>query len=555
MGPRGTPGWSRRWRGRRPVNGDGDPRDPRVLARELPDEALIIALVHEEIVGDDGAAAADTVAMELGRRREHTLLTSAAAGLSPLDLLLGGADGEGLPGALEGRARLTDIAIQPVDRPFVYLPAGRRPEQMTALLGGDLFASFVERIRERGGTLLLLLPEVQLRDAAVCDLLDGYVELGDGIEEKLADLPVYGRLRLSGYDESTPEETDEATSDSPPDVEMTGETMPARPPDVDTREETAESFAGAGPGFEATGEGLEETSAEAGKSFEFAPLMEAEEEIGQDAQASSEMTTDSDTIESDTIESETPSWRRHRATAAFPGRRVAIGAGAIAVLLVGWWLIASALGGPEGAEAEPTMSSPTSSAPQTDSPDPDPTVPALTEAEADSAARLAPELPYSVLVASYAARSDAEDRLARLRQGPGGPYFVVPTLIRGALYHRVFAGARPDAESARDLMGELVESGRKDDASAWHIRPARLAYLLGAYGTPTEARARQEAATAAGLPAYTLSAALDEGRGPDSVFQVYAGAYESPVAARALIAALEGAAEDAELVDRRGRLP
>jgi hypothetical protein len=491
------------------------------MARELPEEALIIALVHKELDGDDSAAAADSVAMELGRRREHILLTSAAAGLSPLDSLLGGADGEGLPGALEGRARLTDIAIQPVDRPFVYLP----------------FASFVERIRERRGTLLLLLPEAQLRDTAVLDLLDGYVALGDAVAQSPGHLPMYGRLHVSGLDEDAAKAAEEPTPSGTPDEELT--------------EESSETF-------EEPGQSLGETGEEPNASFEFAPIMEADEKVDRDTATSSELTHPSETTAaSDTLQPQIPNWHRHRASASFPIRRVAIGGGAIAVVLVGWWLIANALRGPEGAEAEPTMSSPASSNPGTEPLDPDPAPPGLTAAEARSAAQLAPELPYSVLVASYAARSDAEDRLARLRRGPSGPYFVVPTLIRGALYHRVFAGASPDAESARGLMAELVESGRKDDASAWHIRPARLAYLLGAYGTPAEASARQEAVTAAGLPAYTLSAALEEeeGLGPDSVFQVYAGAYESPVAARALIPLLEGAGEDAELVSRRGRRP
>ncbi len=519
------------------MNGDRAPRDPRVMARELPEEALIVALVHTEADGDDSAAAADTVAMELGRRREHTLLTSAAAGLSPLDLLLGGADGEGLPGALEGRARLMDIAIQPVDRPFVYLPAGRRPEEMTELLASGSFASFVDRVRERGGTLLLLLPEVQLRDAAVRDLLDGYVELGDGITETPGDLLMYGRVQVSGREENAATALEGPTPGGTPSAELTEEAGEDAAEPSHSLRERGETLDGT------LDEPSEEPAEETSGSFEFAPIMEAVEETSRDAAASPELTEPS------------PGWRRHHAAAAFPVRRVAIGAGAVTVLFVGWWLIGSALRGPGGAEAEPTMSSPASSDPGTEPSDPDPGTPGLTATEADSAARLAPELPYSVLVASYAARSDAEDRVARLRRGPGGPYFVVPTLIRGGLYHRVFAGARPDAESARDLMAELVESGRKDDASAWHIRPARLAYLLGAYGTSTEAGARQQAATAAGLPAYTLSAALEERRGPDSVFQVYAGAYESPVAARALIPLLESAGEDAELVSRRGRRP
>jgi hypothetical protein len=516
------------------MNGDSGGRDPRIMADNLPDRALIVALVYAEEHGDDSAAAADSLAMELGRHREHTLLTSAASDLSPLDLLLGGAEGEGLPGALEGRARLTDIAIQPVDRPFVYLPAGRRPQHMAGLLNGDLFASFVERIREREGTLLLLLPELQLADARVRDLLDGYVALGDAVADAPPDLPMCGRLQVSAHEEATASAVEAPTTDDEPvDVAEEEPQEPAEEP-----QEPADALRGPG------------------RSFEFAPVAGEGEEIDRDAVPEEDVEGSSNAIvDADTSDSRTPSWRRHRAQTGFPARRVAIGAGAIAVLIVGWWLIGNAMRGPVGAEAEPTMSAPASSGDGTEAVEPEPVTPALSAADAEAAAGLAPELPYSVLVASYAARSDAEDRLARLRRGPGGPYFVVPTLIRGALYHRVFAGAQPDAESARTLMTELVESGRKDDASAWHIRPARLAYLLGAYGTRPEANARRETVVAAGVPAYTLSAALEGGLGPDSVFQVYAGAYETPVAARALIPLLESAGEDAELVSRRGRRP
>ena len=475
----------------------GSERDPRVVARELPNRALIVALVHAEEDAADGAAAADSLAMELGRRREHTLLTTSASDPSPLDLLLGGADGEGLPGALEGRARLTDIAIQPVDRPFVYLPAGRRPRVMTDLLASDQFASFVERVRERGGTLLLLLPEGQLEEAAIRDLLDGYVALGEAVAEEQPDLRMYGRLQVSGIEEFAAAPVEGPGDDSPAD--------------------------------------------------EDAPLeMPTALSVLPDAEMADVRVPDPHQV---------AGWRRHREPREFPVRRVAVGVGAIAVLLIGWWLIGGALRAPGGAEAEPTMSSPAASGEGTEATDPELEIPALTAAVAEAAVGLAPELPYSVLIASYAARSDAEDRLARLRRGGGGPYFVVPTLIRGVLYYRVFAGARPDAESARALMTGLVESGRKDDVSAWHVRPARLAYLLGAYGTRAEAHARQEAATAAGVPAYTLSAALEGSPGLDSLFQVYAGAYESPVAARALIPLLESAGEDAELIDRRGRQP
>jgi cell division septation protein DedD len=233
---------------------------------------------------------------------------------------------------------------------------------------------------------------------------------------------------------------------------------------------------------------------------------------------------------------------------------VAIGVVSVAVLFVGWWWLASGLRGTSETGADSTMSAPASLGPMADSGEAGAeAAPSIPPAEAAAAAEGTPPLPYSVLIASYAARSDAEDRLGRLLQSEGGMYFVVPTVVRGALYHRVFAGAEPDVATARALMTELVASGRKDDASAWHLRPARLAYLLGVFGSRTEAEGRMQEAVTAGIPAYILSTAVEEGLGIDSVFQLYAGAYESPVAARAMIALLESAGEDPPLVDRRGR--
>ena len=494
---------------------DRSKRDPRSVADAVPADAYIVALVRAESEGEEGAAAAAAVATAIARQREHTLLVSGIHDESFLDELLGGADGEGLPGALCGRARLTDVAVQPADRPFVYLPAGRDPSELSALLVEDSFTSFAERVRQRGGTLLLLLPEGRLSEPEIRQLLDGYVALGETVTSDAYELPMYGRLPFAGTVGPGGAVVDEVVAEDGPD--------PAE----------ADSAAGEAGLATKLPEPVESFALEEGE-----PAPPADMESGGDA----------------VVDPTSQSWRRHRAPSGFPTRRVAAGVAGVAVLTVGWWWLAGAARSPSGGEADPTMSSPTSSAPAGGVGVETATV-IIPPADAAAAAEQALELPYSVLIASYAARSDAEDRLGRLRQSEGGPYFVVPTVVRGALYHRVFAGARPDVESARALMTELVESGRKDDASAWHLRPARLAYLLGVFGSPSEADARLEEAVVAGLPAYVLSAAVEEGLGVDSVFQVYAGAYESPVAARAMISMLETAGEDPPLVSRRGRRP
>ncbi|MGH7541216.1 MAG: SPOR domain-containing protein, partial [Gemmatimonadota bacterium] len=175
---------------------------------------------------------------------------------------------------------------------------------------------------------------------------------------------------------------------------------------------------------------------------------------------------------------------------------------------------------------------------------------------ASAAVEAAPELPYSVLIASYAARADANERLARLSGEAGGIFFVAPTPVRGAVYHRVFAGAFPSRTRASEHMQALVERGWKDEASAWHLRPARLAFRLGVFPSRAEAEGRAPRAARDGISTYILSvplpAAANGGTRPDSLFVVYAGAYESESAANPMAALLAEAGQEAELEARRG---
>jgi cell division septation protein DedD len=170
------------------------------------------------------------------------------------------------------------------------------------------------------------------------------------------------------------------------------------------------------------------------------------------------------------------------------------------------------------------------------------------------AAGAGPELPYSVLVASYARPTDA---FARARSVSDGSilFFVVPTQVRGRTYHRLFAGARPTRDSARptrdsarELMGELMGRGIKEAISNWDIRPASLGYLLSVHASREEAEAAERELIGSGIWAYTIPL-VAEG---DTVYQVYAGAYERSEAAATLRAQLMEAGVDAQLVPRRG---
>lgn len=455
------------------------------LARVIPPEARVVALAYPAGGAGRSAGPAAGIAAAVGLRREHTLLLATETGSRSLDETLGGGGSAGLSGALDGRARLPEVAVREEGRPYTYLPAGGQPPPPATFLAGRAFRHFAERVRERGGTLLIHTPEGALEREEVAELLDGYVSLGRLSAPAPPGVPELGRVSLG----------EEAASPAP----VGRAVEPEAPP----------------PRRRAAG-----TDRSKGR------------------------------------------WARHRAPLAIPVARLTLGALLVLVLVAGWWFLArrsltfgagdpapgaGVAGGPaaerraEGAAA----GAPTERAVPARAGDAE-RVPV--EGAFLAAVEAAPELPYSVLIASYARASDAHERVAQLERWRGTVFYVAPTPVRGSVYHRVFAGARSDGEAARLLMEELVRSGRKEGTAAWDVRPARLAFRLGIFGEREAARRAVRDAAVDGVPAYILAAAA----GPDSAFQVYAGGYESEPAARALAATLERTGRQAALVPRRG---
>lgn len=475
-------------------------RDARFLAWDVPGDAHIVALVHESSEAERSATVVDAIATSVARRREHTLLLSADPGPSPLDELLGGVDSEGLPAALSGRARLTDVAVQRVDRPFVYLPAGRDAEAMRSLLEKDVLTSFVGRVRERGGTLFLVISEQTRLSPGILELLDGYVTLGDAkLPPGAEGLEPLSHVRFDDGDVSTPEPP-------PPGGPSAGPFVFAEP-DEDVPEA-------------------------------------AEETDGTDADVTQPAV---DGAESEQAEPRTSvgSRARGRTPGRFSKGLVGVGLGVAAALFFTWWWLARGAGGGPPAVAGPVTVERAEAASPAESPV------EMDSGEASLVLESAPELPFSVLIASYADRSDADDRVERLRSGTGGRaglFFVSPTPVRGVVYHRVFAGALPTETAAASLMDRLVASGEKDESSAWHLRPVRLAFDLGIFADRAGAEARIAALDLRGVPSYVLTASL----GPRSVYQVYTGGYEAERASLPMAEILGEAGEAAMLIARRG---
>lgn len=159
-------------------------------------------------------------------------------------------------------------------------------------------------------------------------------------------------------------------------------------------------------------------------------------------------------------------------------------------------------------------------------------------------------LPYSVAIAAY---SSLDDAVTRQREWTRAdlPFYVAPTVVRGVVYYRVFAGMLAERESAEELMAQLVRDGVKDTIRSWDVRQAGLAFNFGTYASSQEARAVLETLFGHGVPAYMVPAA--GAVGADSIaYRVYAGGYERPEDARPLREHIENAGFEVELVERVG---
>lgn len=268
-------------------------------------------------------------------------------------------------------------------------------------------------------------------------------------------------------------------------------------------------------------------------------------------------------------------WRRHRESGDFPTRRVVGAILLLAALAGAWWWYASRVmdggsggaGPPEAGAAGTTAVGTARAAGVRSAPaDGDANAAATRNGGGESAgsgggadasganAADGPSLGYSVLIASYASAADARERVRQLSEQVDGLYFVAPTPVQGALWHRVYAGSLPDRASARSLMERLVEAGAKGETRAWDVRPVSWSFRLAGdvdrdFGDRSAAESRARQLRERGVPAYVLPAA-----GGDA-YRIYSGAYESREDAEALEARLRDAGVDAELTRRTGTAP
>ena len=502
--------------------------EARFLAWDVPADVQIIGLVHPSWLSPEeaerNARAADTIATAVARRREHTLLTSCETSNAPLDRLLGGGDRDGLSAALRGRVRLSDIALHRGDKPYVYLPAGKEPIDLATLFAGEAFRQFVERVRERGGTLLLHMPEDALADESLGRFLDGYLSLGDIYTRPVPPTRAVelGRLVLDTVEASTVVDIGAADAGESAADEVADEADEV----VDEADEAVDEID--------TGDlGVVGGEEDPGKTTE-------PETGGEQA--------------TEAVSTPTAAWMRHPAKGTLPTGRIVLGVAAVIIISGSWWLIARQAiepSDPSLAAGEPGASS-TGQAGQVAATDSDapanPAVPSVEELEAIADA--APQLGYSVAMASSPVLAEAESRLAALRGRDGRLFYIAPTPVRGDTYYRVLAGAVADQAAGQALMEALVAEGLKGSATAWDVRPVTLTFRLGVYPDRTAAESALSEVGGAGILAYILPAS----GGADTVFQLLSGGYGSATAAETMQTILREAGRDAELVTRRGTL-
>ena len=506
---------------------------------ELPADARIVALVFERSEAGRSATVVDTIATSIARRRGRTLVLNSESAPSPLDELAGAperAESRGMAEFLAGQSRLARVAVRRADCPYVYLAAGQVPEGVVGLLESPALARFVSRVKEEDGTLFIVMSERGQPSPGLLDLIDGYIAVGS-VPPEDHGMPCYGHVPFESSVVPTP-----APGSEPAPAEDAVEPRAEPAPAPESAKDVAEPLPEPAP-----------TTAD-----------EPDPESGPEPAPADSPPA--------------PGKARHRRP-----RGPLVATLAIAALAVGnWWayrngwfdnaitrvgsMIAARNEAPAevpAAETTPVEDGPAAEDPGTPTDLPEgaaPTDPPETAAPASippppdesavaAAFESAAERPYSVLLGSFSDPAEAAERVAEIRTLHGGVlYFMAPTTIREVRYQRILAGAVASEAEASALMNELAAVGVAEEASAWLLRPVRLAYDLGVFTDRAEMEERIAQLASLGIPAYSLETALDG----MPVFRVYGGAYENEAAAAPMSDALNAAGESATLIVRRG---
>ncbi len=474
----------------------------------------------------------------VARHRPRTLFVNTVAGVAGPDGSLGVDERPGLGDAVVGRRRMSEVALTPQGRSFIFVPAGRSQPGMGDLCRLPAFRHMVAAAG-RGGTLLLHVEENDLPP------LFAGAEEGSGLE--FDGIVVLGKIAVPADVQAQvgflARVEREAVAHSPP-------------------SETVSGRAGSGGFSRPSGTPVIAAGARGGLPGRLDRLVaDVRQRAGVGGAGDS------------TASRSRPRGSFGRLIEDVRKRGLPRGAGGVAIVwivaVLVVWLVWQGLsgwpafeddfispvespiadgsrpgrGGDEGAEAGQgaPAAGPGAAPVVIDAPVEDPPTPP------DTGVAVGVVLPYSVLVASYVTYEDAaakRDELIEL----GGLVFVAPTPIRGRLYYRVFAGALEDREQAGNLMTRMVEQGGKEREREWDMRPVRLALALQDLSTEEEADAALERLHGSGVPAYVLAV----GDTTAAIYRLYSGAFESEAAAAPADSLLSASGQAATLVTRRG---
>lgn len=488
----------------------------------LPAGARVIVLIGAR-EADWAAAAAVGIADGIAARRPRTILVNSVAGAAGPDGLLGASGQPGLTAALAGAATIAHVAVKPEGSVFRFIPAGRPALPLSRLWATRGLAQIVRQVPRRGGTLLLFVGEDELaslpgQPAGEPPRIDGCVLVGRVDRQSARRL---GWKILARVQEPTGLPGRRSV------VVAVGASSPSlsRP--------TGAVLAGTGPPPPAAG-------------------GDRPRDLGMPS----------------------PPRLRPKGRDSLRLVRPVLAVWAAAIVVV--WLVWQGLSGWPVLEEDPAsvtvsdrFSTRTEAEVATEPaglPEADPSPPQA--ASQDRSARDAPagdsadpvgetpgrpefggeDLPYSILIASYAYWDDAVREMRRLERD-GGLYFVAPTPIGDRVYYRLLAGALPDRIEGERLMDELVTAGKKERRREWDMRPVRLAFELGTFGAAQPAEDLRDLLHEQRLPGYVLT----DGRDGNPAFRVYSGAFETEEAATVLGEQLRESGRDAVLVSRRGK--
>ena len=498
------------------------------LGRGLAPEAKSVVLVYRAGSEDQTAPQVDAFAAGVGHGRENTLLATMPTAGRSLDAFLGAGGAEGLLSVLHGHARFRDVAVIRAGGAYTFLPAGS-PENVEESPAefGERLAEFANRVRVRGGNLLVVCCDSEPVPPRLAEALDGIVVFGGAAATVGGGLEVLAEIVEPEAEPAPPAPEPELEPDPPPaEAEPLAELVEGGPEPklqpVDAREEPQPEPA------LPPAETIPEAERRQGGRFFRAALLAL---VALSAPVLALL------------------------GGALFDRIASAVAGALDSA-AGDVPAATAPGPEDGAPEGSSDSSP--EGPPTPAGDPAPDT-ALAEMPGDSLAGvLSPaDIPvaggWSVLVGGYPTLAAARRHLARLDPSDPStrPHFISISRLSYGSEFRVFAGAAETFEAALPVMDLMVVTGLMDAWDEWFVRPAPLGFAVGAFTDTRAAGERAAGFDQAGAPAYVVRDALDT-----ALYRVFVGAFEDSLQAeptRALLQTLGG--EEAALESRGPFVP